>query len=138
MSALQAAGTDQKPAKRLTRGQLIWRRFLRNKTAVVGAIVTYFAPVLSGAWPAALKVAGAVIGAAIAALIPLIGGVWDASAVTIVVLAALNAFAAQTGTDARVDSAKAALVSPAVPDAAATAVDPVATKVALNQLANGS
>lgn len=105
---------------------------------IVGAVVTYFAPVLPGAWPAALKVAGAVVGAAIAALIPLLGGVWDASAITIVVLAALNAFAAQTGTDARVDSAKAALVNPAVPDDAAKAVDPAATKIALNQLANGS
>ena len=42
MSALQAAGTDQKPAKRLTRGQLIWRRFLRNKTALVGAVGIVF------------------------------------------------------------------------------------------------
>ncbi|PFG17253.1 peptide/nickel transport system permease protein [Propionicimonas paludicola] len=31
-----------KPAKRLTRGRLIWRRFLRNKTAVVGAIGIVF------------------------------------------------------------------------------------------------
>lgn len=101
---------------------------------IVGAIVTYYAPVLSGAWPAALKVAGAVIGAAIAALIPLLGGVWDASAITIVVLAALNAFAAQTGTDARVDSAKAALVSPTVPDSTPAAIDAPATQAAKNQL----
>jgi len=31
-----------KPAKRLTRGRLIWRRFLRNKVAVVGAIGILF------------------------------------------------------------------------------------------------
>lgn len=35
------------PAKRLTRGRLIWRRFLRNKTAVVGAVGILFLVLLS-------------------------------------------------------------------------------------------
>lgn len=101
---------------------------------VIGAIVTYFAPVLQGKWPAILKVAGAVLGAAIAALIPFLDGTWDASAITIVVLAALNALAAQTGTDARVDAAKEALVNPTTPNSTPTAIDPSATKAAVNQL----
>ena len=36
------AGPGQKAAKRLTRGRLIWRRFLRNKVAVVGALGILF------------------------------------------------------------------------------------------------
>lgn len=37
-----AAAQVVKPGKRLTRGRLIWRRFLRNKTAVVGALGILF------------------------------------------------------------------------------------------------
>ncbi len=37
-----AAAKPAKPAKRLTRGRLVWRRFLRNKTAVVGALGILF------------------------------------------------------------------------------------------------
>mgnify|MGYP003608408956 CR=1 FL=1 len=37
-----AAAKPTKPAKRLTRGRLVWRRFLRNKTAVVGALGILF------------------------------------------------------------------------------------------------
>lgn len=47
----QAAGTAQKPEKRLTRGQLIWRRFLRNKTALVGAVGIIFLVFLAVAGP---------------------------------------------------------------------------------------
>ncbi|MFT3971819.1 MAG: ABC transporter permease [Micropruina sp.] len=47
----QAAGTGQKPGKRLTRGQLIWRRFLRNKTAVVGVVGIAFLVFLAVAGP---------------------------------------------------------------------------------------
>lgn len=39
-TAVNAAAV--KPAKRLTRGRLIWRRFLRNKVAVVGAVGILF------------------------------------------------------------------------------------------------
>ena len=38
----RAAAKPAKPAKRLTRGRLVWRRFLRNKTAVVGALGILF------------------------------------------------------------------------------------------------
>ncbi len=37
-----AVNAAAKPAKRLTRGRLIWRRFLRNKVAVVGAVGIMF------------------------------------------------------------------------------------------------
>ncbi len=37
-----AVNAAAKPAKRLTRGRLIWRRFLRNKVAVVGAVGILF------------------------------------------------------------------------------------------------
>ena len=37
-----APGKPGKPGKRLTRGRLIWRRFLRNRAAVVGAIGILF------------------------------------------------------------------------------------------------
>lgn len=42
MSEIEVLQTEAKPQKRLTRGQLIWRRFLRNKTAVVGAFGILF------------------------------------------------------------------------------------------------
>lgn len=42
-----AAAKPAKPAKRLTRGRLVWRRFLRNKIAVVGALGILFLVVLT-------------------------------------------------------------------------------------------
>lgn len=51
MAVLQTTVTEQKPAKRLTRGQLIWRRFLRNRTAVVGAVGILFLVFLALAGP---------------------------------------------------------------------------------------
>lgn len=99
---------------------------------LIGAIVTYYVPVLATKWAAALKVFGAILGAAIAAIVPLVGGVWGASAVTIVVLAIINALATQFGVDIRLDSAKQALASPEVSTAAAVAVDPQGTAAVPN------
>lgn len=101
---------------------------------LVGAIVTYIAPLTTGKWPAIFKVGGAVIGAVLAAIITAVteGSVFDANLLTIVVLAGLNALAAQTGTDQRVDAAKEALAAPNVSNAVPEAVDPVASEVAKN------
>lgn len=55
MSEIEVLQTEATPAnataKRLTRGQLIWRRFLRNKTAVVGAFGILFLVFLALAGP---------------------------------------------------------------------------------------
>jgi hypothetical protein len=99
---------------------------------LVGAVVTYIAPLTTGKWPAIFKVGGAVIGAVLAAIITAVteGSVFDANLLTIVVLAGLNALAAQTGSDQRVDAAKEALAAPNIANAVPAAVDPVATEVA--------
>jgi peptide/nickel transport system permease protein len=47
MSELVVAEATIKPQRRLTRGQLIWRRFLRNKTAVFGAAGIIFLVLLA-------------------------------------------------------------------------------------------
>lgn len=103
---------------------------------LVGAIVTYIAPLTTGKWPAIFKVGGAVIGAVLAAIITAVteGTVMDASLITVIVLAGLNALAAQTGTDSRVDAAKEALAAPNVANNVPETVDPVATQVAANSL----
>jgi len=101
---------------------------------LVGAIVTYIAPLTSGKWPAIFKVGGAVVGAVLAAIITGVteGSVFDANLLTIIVLAGLNALAAQTGTDSRVDAAKEALAAPNVPNSVPEVVDPAATEAARN------
>lgn len=101
---------------------------------LVGAIVTYIAPLTTGKWPAIFKVGGAVVGAVLAAIITGImeGSVFDVNLVTIIVLAGLNALAAQTGADQRVDAAKEALAAPDVANTVPEAVDPVATEAAKN------
>lgn len=98
----------------------------------VGAIVTYWAPLLDKGWAAALKVLGAVIGAVIAALIPLLAGEWNASSTIIVVLAAINALATQLGVDVRVDAAKETLGKHVYVDSISV-VDRPAAVVALTQ-----
>ena len=102
----------------------------------LGAIVTYAAPLTTGRWPAVFKVGGAVIGAAIATIIGFVevGTIFDMNTITIVVLAALNALAAQTGADARVDEAAAGLADPGVPNAVVTANDPVAAQAAAHRI----
>lgn len=99
---------------------------------LVGAIVTYFVPLLEGGWAAALKVAGAVLGAVIAAIIPLVAGEWTMSAILIVVLAGLNALATQIGVDVRVQAAAKAVVNQGAQ--AAVALDTAAVAVAERQL----
>lgn len=101
----------------------------------VGAVVTYFTPIVKGPWPGVLKVAGAVIGAALAAIITAVqtGSVFDTNLLTIIFLAGLNAFAAQTGTDARLVEAKAELANPAVPISQTMAADPGAARAVINR-----
>lgn len=98
---------------------------------VVGAVVTVFVPLLKGGWAGGLKVGGAVLGALIAALVPFVTAGWTPNAVIIVVLAAVNALATQLGVYVRVDSAKEALASAAVPDRVPLSVDPDAARLAL-------
>ena len=100
----------------------------------VGAVVTYIGKILPGPWPGLLKVAGAVIGAALAAIITWVisGTAFDTNMFTIIILAALNAFAAQIGVDARVTDAKVALADPIVTHEEAVAADKTAVAAALN------
>lgn len=101
----------------------------------VGAMVTYIAKILPGSWPGILKVAGAVIGAALAAIITAVmtGSVFDTNLFTIVVLAALNAFAAQIGVDARVNEAKTLFADPKVTSREVVAHDSTAAAAALKR-----
>lgn len=99
---------------------------------LVGAVVTFFVPLLEGRWAAALKVGGAVLGAIIAAVIPLLANEWTASSAIIVLLAAVNALATQLGVDVRVDAAKEALAKHVYEEPIA-ASDPRAAVVAIKQ-----
>lgn len=105
----------------------------------VGAVVTYAVKIVPGKWPAILKVAGAVIGAVLATIGTAIvaGTVVDTNLLAVILISALNAFAAQTGTDARVDTVKAAIADPDVNTQAAILADPSAAAVAKQQLADG-
>ena len=100
---------------------------------LVGAVVTYVGKILPGPWPGLLKVGGAVIGAALAAIITAVGtgSVFDANLYTIVILAALNAFAAQIGVDARVTDAKTALADPTITTQEVVAKDSTAAAAAI-------
>lgn len=105
----------------------------------VGAVVTYSTSIVPGKWPAIFKVGGAVIGAILATISTAIiaGTVVDTNLLAVILISALNAFAAQTGTDARVDTVKAAIADPDVNTQAAILADPSAAVVAKEQLANG-
>ncbi len=89
----------------------------------VGVFVTVFVPLLKTGWAGALKVGGAVLGAIIAAIVPFVTGAWDMSAVTVVILAGLNALATQLGVNVRVDSARAIVADPAQDTNALRAID---------------
>lgn len=102
---------------------------------IVGAIVTYIAPLLKTGWAAGLKVGGAVLGAVLAAIIPVIDTVnggpgFNAETITMIAFAGLNALAAQFGVDQRIDAVKEALTSPQTPNAPVEAVEPVAVESA--------
>lgn len=101
---------------------------LQIAAIVVGAIITYWAKLLTNGWAAGLKFAGAVLGAAIAAAIPIVdvangGPGWTASAALIVLLAALNAALTAWGVDLRLDEVKAQLADPTVDNAKVRAAD---------------
>lgn len=102
---------------------------------LVGAVVTYIGKVVSGPWPGILKVGGAVLGAALAAIITAVGtgSLFDTNLYTIVILAALNAFAAQIGVDARVTDAKAALADPTITTKEVVAKDSGAAEAAISR-----
>lgn len=94
---------------------------------LVGVIVTIYVPLLESKWAAGLKVGGAVLGAAIAAIVPFVmEGGWNASAITIIVLAVVNALAVQLGVNVRVDSAREVIADPDQSNAAIVAIDPKA------------
>jgi hypothetical protein len=99
----------------------------------IGAVVTYISRIVPGPWPGILKVAGAVLGAALAVIITAVqtGSVFDTNLFTIIILAALNAFAAQVGADARVTEAKVDLADPTITRAEAVAHDSKAVAAAV-------
>lgn len=95
----------------------------------IAAVGTYFLPLVTGPWAGALKVGIAVLGAVVAAIIPLVLGQWTAETFIIVMLAGLNALAAQIGVSARMDSVTAMLVDPDKSSGAIFAVDPPASRI---------
>lgn len=101
----------------------------------VGAGVTYWSPLVNTRWKNILKVGGAVIGAVLAAIITAVmtGSVFDTNMYTILVLAALNAFAAQIGGDERVTTSKELLADPTITTQEAVAADPKAAEIAISQ-----
>lgn len=120
-------------------GQMTPLDWVQLGSVLVGAIVTYMVRIVPGKWPAVLKVAGAVIGAILATIATAIieGTVVNTNLLAVILISALNAFAAQTGTDARVDTVKAAIADPDVNTQAAILADPSAAAVAKQQLALG-
>lgn len=101
---------------------------------IVGAAFTVVLPLTKGKWAAGLKVASAVAAAAFTAIIPLALQTWTLDNILIVVLAVINALAVQFGVDARIDAAKEVLTDDSKSNAAITAVDPAAARVAAKQL----
>lgn len=76
----------------------------------VGAIGTYLAPVVDGRWAGALKVGVAVVAAILSACVPLVtGDVYTPQTIALVVLAGMQALAAEVGVGIRrADYARAA------------------------------
>lgn len=73
----------------------------------VGAIVTYLSPLLSTAWAGGLKTGAAVIAAILTGVIPfLTQGYIEPIQILVVVLAALNALAVETGVNLRLDAGR--------------------------------
>lgn len=95
----------------------------------VASVGTFFLPLVAGPWAGALKTGVAVLGAIVAAIIPLVNGVWSSEASIIVVLAALNALAAQIGVSVRLDEVKAQLAAPEVSNVIPLTVDPKAVAI---------
>lgn len=89
----------------------------------VANVGTYFVPLLKTNWVGLGKTGVAVAGAIIAAIIPIALDAWTTESFLLVVLAGLNALAAQAGVGIRVDSASAAVASPDVPNIVVAAVD---------------
>lgn len=97
----------------------------------VGAVATFFAPLVSGPWPSVLKTGSAVVAGVVAALIPVLeGSGWSTSAIIVIALAALNALASEVGTFARIDAAAAIIANPNVDNRVALEVDPTAYRLA--------
>lgn len=101
---------------------------------VVGAVVTYFAPLLISSWAAALKVLGAVAGAVLAAVPPIIdtangGQGFTPEAIVMLIFAGIMALAAQFGVDVRIDSTAKAIANPAVSNDEVYVIDPKAYDV---------
>lgn len=111
---------------------------LQVAALLVGGVVTYYSPLVAGKWPGVLKVAGAVIGAVLVAIISVFDSaangtpIWNTETVTLIVLAALNALAAQFGVDQRIDATKEAVAAPEVTTAQIDAADPQAANVVAN------
>lgn len=97
----------------------------------IANVGTYFVPLLSSGWIGAGKTGVAILGAIVAAIIPLVNNAWTAETITIVILAGLNALAAQAGVGIRVDSSKAQLAAPEVADVVPVTVDVDAVKAAV-------
>ena len=101
----------------------------------VGVVVSYWAPLLASKWSSFLKVGGAVAAAVFIAIVAVVdvqngGPGWNADTIVAVVFAGLNALGAAVGVHRRVDEVKAALVDPAVDNAAVQAIDPGGVKAA--------
>jgi hypothetical protein len=102
----------------------------------IGSITAIWVPLSEKGWAGILKFGATVLGAAASAVVPIIdtangGPGWNGTALLIVVLAGLNAALTALGVQARLDSAKAALVAPDVSDRVPATIDGKAVKVVL-------
>lgn len=70
----------------------------------LGAVAAYIVPVLPGGWRGGVKVGAVILAAVLTAAVPFLLGGWSLEAVVIVILAGINALAAQLGVAVRVDA----------------------------------
>lgn len=104
----------------------------------LGAIASFIVPLSRGKWPALLKVLVAAASGAAVLVVDLIaagGFEWNVSTGLLVAVAALNALAAEVGTDARLASARAAVADPNVDNRVVALADAPAYNVATYRLA---
>lgn len=98
----------------------------------VANVGTYFVPLLKTNWVGLGKTGVAVAGAIIAAIIPIALDAWTTESFLLVVLAGLNALAAQAGVGIRVDSTAAQIADPTVANVVPETVDAAATEVVVS------
>lgn len=92
------------PATAFVDAAAVWATVVGLATLVVQAIATYLVPLTAGGWQAGLKVGVSVALAILGAIAQyVVAGHFTPGIVALIVLAGLNALAAQVGVSARLD-----------------------------------